>query len=233
MIVYSRRIGLLEHITLAGTPDKRFVEFERLGIAIGYGWTVYSLLLGSMIGIQVQLLFLTPDHGGLDISGEWQQCSGIAVDNVCHGVFLDACELYDVRFGERVTHSRMSATFFFLFRTASDALVIILIAALWYRRKVVHLATKLDPLLKDPSPKALRAYLKKVRTGRRKGWASAYLDEFVFFYLVEKYLSNRPGQCKELGQLFSEISIPLEVREMFKNPKGECLLLSATDDDED
>jgi len=198
------------------------VRFSRFDAAMGLAWPGYALILGSVIGIQAQLLHSTTDHWGLTISGDWLQCVTISLDNVCHGDSLEACSLQELRFSRPITHSKTSATLFFLFRFACDALVIILCCALWSRRKVAHLAVTIDRYLVEPNSKNLIAYLRHV-CYKSKSWAKAYHDEFLFFCLVEKYLSRRYQECRLLMGLFPEANIPQEVLKWFVDAKGRPL----------
>ncbi len=216
----------IEYETLGGVPHVRFARFD---LVLGLSWMGYLLILGSVIGIQIQLLHLASDHCGLAIPGGWSQCVTIGLDNVCHGAFLEACMSSDVRLCPPISHSRTSTILFGIFRATSDTLVLILILALWHRRRVGHLAKGIERYAAEPNIKHLREYLRWACYESKK-WGNTYHDEFLFFCLVEKYLRGNYGQCELLMGLFPESSFPREVRVRFTNRKGESLTAILNDE---
>ena len=103
------------------------------------GWTTGCL--AALFGLQAGLINLSDGHAGLSAAHGFRESVLLTLDNLLHGILLDAGELYGLRLGHEIEHSSLSATVFLVFRVAFDVLVGLSIF-LWYRgrelQKLVH-----------------------------------------------------------------------------------------------
>jgi hypothetical protein len=218
--------GWVKQIPLDRTQSPPVIRFVELNMAIGSGWAGYAFILGMILGTHAGLLHCAPDHGGLDKDNSGQECLLITIDNVSHGVFDAACQQCGLPRHDAVTHSQMSKWIFVLISISFDLAVVGLVVSLWKRRRVHHLATLYRTYAAPLDYNDLKDFLRKACYHSRS-WSSAVHDEFVFFCIVEKYLSGRFTQCRELAGLFPDIGVPLEIQELFKDAKGQRLIPTA------
>jgi hypothetical protein len=218
------RFGFGDSVRVDNRGGSQQLIFDQFDIALGA--TLYGLafFLGVGLGVQTSLLHYTSDHVAVPgYAGGWWDSLSLTLDNLFHGVFIYVCELYDWHLAHRVNHSTWSATVFLAFRLSYDVIIIIMVVALFQRRRVGHLMRKANDLVASPTPRKLVEYLRACCYGGL-GWAKTYHDEFIFFCLVEKYLSGQYEECRVLGELFPDIGIPEGVRALFIDPAGRRLL---------
>src|SRR5262245_10200723 len=207
--------------TRAGVQQLVFDQFD---IALGATLLGLAFFLGVGLGVQTSLLHYTSDHCTVPgFQGRLWDSMALTLDNLFHGVFIYICELYRWHLAHRVDHSNWSATVFLAFRISFDVIIIIMVVALFQRRRVAHLMSKAADLIIAPTPRKLVDYLRASCYGGL-GWSKTYHDEFIFFCLVEKYLSGKYEECRVLAELFPDVGIPQNVRALFVDPDGRPLL---------
>ena len=180
-----------------------------------------ALFVGMTLAVQMNMLYLTNTHMGIDIEGGWVECCEVTLDNFFHGVLLDTVELYDLHFHDRVTHTFWSGTAFYAFRLTCDVLVIFSLVTLWRRQKATHIATSFAEVDENPTPEGMINYLREICYDNPK-WVKHYVDEFVYLCLLEKYLSGDYDECRDWLDSFPHVKIPMI--ELFVDEDGEPIL---------
>lgn len=224
-----RSRGWVGQIRFDSSQSRPLITFERLTLAIGAGWAGYAVIIGIVLGTHAGLIHRAADHCGLTSDPGWRTCLLIAADNASHGTIDVVARQFGLPRHDPLEHSRTSKTIFLLISISIDATVIALAIALWKRRKVRHLAETFKGYAAPLDYEDLRQYLRQV-CYRSRSWSNVYHDEFVFFCIVEKYLSGSFGQCRELAGLFPDIDLPDEIRGLFTDGRGQPLLPTALEE---
>jgi hypothetical protein len=186
---------------------------------------VTGFFLGACFGFQVGLLYFTFNHGGLGEAGGLGHCILLTVDNLCHGIFLDTCELYDINFAGRVEHGWVSATVYYIFRIAFEASAFLLAYQIYQRRHARHL---FDDYPENDDDRAQFAdWLVKV-FGDKHGWPRRYFDEFMFLLIAGYYLQGNNERVRQLTQEFPRLRVASDVRAHFVDEKGTVIFESVS-----
>jgi hypothetical protein len=184
------------------------------------------LFLAVLIGLQAGLLYGTTDHLGLPTAATLPGCWLLTIDNLCHGVFFDVFEMYDIHLGGKVEHSTFSATTFYAFRLSFDALVAVTIYRLWMRFRIRELVGSIPR--EDVTSAELAEWIAR-RCGDEERWPRLFFDEFIFLLLVSEYLRSNFEMVVHLSRRFSRLEVADEVRDLFTDPAGNPLFHRTTD----
>ncbi len=180
-----------------------------------------GLFLGICFGLQMGLLWFSPDHGGLPIAGGPRECGLLTLDNACHGIFLDTFELYNFHWGEKPAHTYRSATVFYAFRLAFDAFTLLAVYG-GYRRYRLRGLFRGFP--HDPRRLSDLLDWMETRCGDEHAWPRQYFDEFLFLMLAKDYLRGNLATVRQVSRQFPWLAISDEVRAAFIGPDGETTL---------
>jgi hypothetical protein len=186
--------------------------------------TTYGSLLGAVFGIQVGLVYLTPNHAGIETSGTLSHCFLVSLDNLCHGVFLDTCELYNLYFTNRITHNWFSATVFYILQLGYDVLAALILYEIYQRFRVYRLLRGYPSDARRPGP--VIGWIEKT-CASPEGWMRQFCDEFLFLLLVTHYLRGNFDIVRELSRQFSWICVSDHVRAMFVDHSGKVIFAGA------
>lgn len=187
-----------------------------------------GLFLGCCFGFMWGLLYHAAGHTGLAIDGSLGTCFLLTLDNFLHGVLLDTCELYDLRVGEKLTHTTLSATVFYLFRLAFDALVLLLGYELFQRWRLRRFFAGYpwDPQRVEE----VLAWLEAACADRDR-WPRRFFDEFVFLVLVKEYIRGHFTLVRQMSEQFSWLAVPEPVRRAFIDAEGKAVFVGRYRDD--
>ncbi|WP_157369658.1 hypothetical protein [Zavarzinella formosa] len=198
------------------------------GVLDTYFMQAMAALFGMTVAGQIFVIHNLPDHAGLAIDGELQTSVLLTLDSICHGVFLDLFELYDISIGEKVKHTTMSATVFFLFRTAFDAYVVIMMVIIYRRYKLKTL------LAGYPAGKPTVIQLTQWLGGicnEDHSWPRNYFDEFMFLALCRYYFLDDLEFVNKASGQFPRLRITAQVRYLFTNQENHLVLAFMWDDE--
>jgi hypothetical protein len=202
------RLGRLNDVFSAGAPGTLGLFF---GVAFGAFWG---------------LLVWSPGQGGVGAAGGVWSCFLLAADNVLHGVLLDAAELYDLRVGDKVTHTTASATVFGIARLAFDGLALLFAWEVYQR---VGLRRFYNGFPDDPRrPDDLLAWLDRT-CGDRGDWPRRFADEFLFLVAARAFVRGRYEVVRGLTADLGWARVAPEVRALFRDPAGAGLFAPARD----
>ena len=185
-----------------------------------------GFFFGIFFGGQMALLYLLPNHGGLDIEGTLTECLLLTIDNLCHGLFFDSFELYNLRFGTKITHTTFSATIFFVFRITYAALFLVMGHAIWKRYRMGWLFLSSGYNERDVS--GVLEWI-NLRLGDGHHWTSRYPDEFIFLLLSKVYIEGNDEFVRTLAASLPDLAIENEVRVLFVDDLGQPLLPKLVD----
>jgi hypothetical protein len=172
-----------------------------------------------LVVMQVTLLSFTRNHCGIPFDGDFLTSFLLTLDNLFHGIFLDVCELYGLRLGDKIEHNSWSASFFLFFRLGYDAMFLLVIYLGWQRWSTRKLFRRL------PGDSAeLVAWL---GTELDTAWFKKFPTEYTFLMLARDYLSGRYDVVRAVGSEFPNLGIHGEVRALFVDEGGEALLPAA------
>jgi hypothetical protein len=230
-VAYILRFALQDQdIGVAGRQDKE----NKVFLNHRFSWGRYQdafddsqmlfYLMGfsTLFGLQVGLQAFTDGHLGLPIEGRQAECFWITLDNLCHGVFLDVCELYDLRLTDKLTHSFWSASVFLFFRLGFNAMLVLAVYHfVWYLR--LRHFFRGYPEDAELTPATLSAWVRRLAADERH-WAHTYSDEFIFLLMVDEYLQGHDYTVRSLHHRFPQLSISDKARNMFIGRGDEWLL---------
>jgi hypothetical protein len=173
-------------------------------------------LVCILLGMQVGLLRFTTNHAGLDIDGSLTACILLSLDNICHVLFLDTFEVYDINIGPKPEHTFLSSSVFLGFRVGYALAVVVVVAV--YQGHLVHSLLNEAPTA-EPSVPKLIAWIDHA-CGHERGWPRLFFDEFMFLLLIGEYLRGNFEMMAYLSRRFSRLDIRPEVRRLFLGPDG-------------
>lgn len=190
----------------------------RLDTVLGWGHpTAIGLYLGVLFGLFWGLLSCTNDHGGLEIEGGFWETGLLALDCLCHGLFLDTFELYDIHIGEKVTHTFQSATVFQLFRIGADALLLLFAFEIYQRWRMRRFflgypqdATRVEEVLR---------WMESTFADRDR-WAQRFVEEVLFLALLKEYIRGNVEVVRTMSGQFPWMKTTGEVRGLFLDEEG-------------
>jgi hypothetical protein len=215
-----------------GDEPNRLVDSLWLGRMTGFLNPLMSAAIGIFLGValaaQVAVLYYTPNHGGLKIEGGFWECVLLTLDNLCHGVFLDTFEMYDIQLHEKVSHSTFSATVFYLFRLGFDALFAVMIYFLYRRFSTRHMLDKFPG--ERTTPEALTDWINEL-CHEEKAYPRHYFDEFMFLMLAGYYLQGDYDFIYKVSYQFPRLLIDSKVRYLFVKPDDTLALAFMWDDE--
>jgi hypothetical protein len=178
-------------------------------------------LAALLLGFQAGLVDLTVSHAGLSGVETSKDAWLATIDNVMHGILLDAGELYGLRFGPELEHSTLSATVFLVFRIALDILVGISVYH-WYR------GHELQKFIRDFPRDAIDAnsvcrWIEDV-VRAPENWVARFGLECVFLQMLRAYLAGRFDDVAELNHIMPALRMTARVRSLFVDSFGFSLL---------
>ncbi len=176
--------------------------------------------LGVLFSLQVGLLYFMPDHLGITQEGTLVECLLLTTDNLCHGVFLDTFELYDIHLAEKVTHDWWTATVYYLFRISFEAFALIAAYQLWRHYAMRRLFHALPRHWRNVDF-VLQWIEEATRT--EGDWAREFLDEFLFLVLTGAYLSGDDEMVRDVDRRFPWLRIREDVRRLYVDEYGDRL----------
>lgn len=179
-----------------------------------------ALYFGGCFGFQWGLLAGTSSNAGLDLGAGWGQCLLLTLDNLCHGIFFDFCELYDLNWGPKLKHTTWSATVFSTFRLTYDALVVLFVYVLYQRFRLRRLMWYVP---NDPrSFGDVMAWLQYTCSSREQ-IPARYTDEMLFLILVKEYLAGRFALVRGMSEQFGWLKVDPAVRRLFRDNAGKVV----------
>jgi hypothetical protein len=206
-----------------GDNKKRLIDRFQLG-RLDYIFSVntlsvFGMFLAMTFGFQAGLLYYLPNHAGLDIDGSLYECCLITADNCCHGIFLDTFELYGLHIGDPVDHTVGSATVFYAFRLAFDALVALLVIAA-FKRVWMRLLLRQWP--QEPiTPQLLDEFIYQISSD--SWYARPYHDEVLFLVMAKWYIHGKADQVWALTSQLSSLNVHDDVRCLFTDQYGRTM----------
>lgn len=211
-----------------------YFHMGKMGDVLDPLWAIgFSVYTGLCIGAQVGFLYFLKDplESG-KIFDIWESIL-VTLDNLLHGLFLGAFESFDIRFTEPVRHSTFSAIWFFLFRLAFDAIVLLLVLQLFRRVSVRAMMKQYPYLLKVVQHPATPVHVGELTSWiegiclAEKGWLSTFPDELIFLALASEYLKGNDSAVREFACKFSAARISPEVKQLFVDETGTVIFSNA------
>ncbi|HEX2076275.1 MAG TPA: hypothetical protein VHG08_01165 [Longimicrobium sp.] len=148
------------------------------------------------------------------------QCLMLALDNALRGLLLDTLEVYQVQvFPHPIELSAIGKPVFLAFRYVETGFAVILLLALWQRRRLVkHIRT----FPRDNSAESLADWIESLCRStdvlhRRYG------DEVLFLTIAEEYIRGNTQVVKMLTHQFNQAYVSNEVRDLFRTGEDEPL----------
>lgn len=193
----------------------RGISLGRLEEALGDA-SIYLIFLATVFGFQAGTLYFTDNHGGLPGVHGLGECIVLTLDNLCHGVFLDLFELYDIHFGPKIEHTLLSSTVFQGFRLAFDALAIMALYGFYQgfvlRRFIRTIPTAYEDVENcidwlDHACENRRIYLN-------------YREELFFLMLAGQYLRGRYEFIREATSKLPALEIAKNLLALFVDDEG-------------
>ena len=183
--------------------------------------SIAAILFGIIFGGQFAMLYMLPDHAGLNIAGSMSASLLATLDNALYVLFFDSFELYEIGFGERLTHTTYSATVFLFFRMAYGFLFVSMGYKIWKRWQLRGFLYQVNTEVRD-----VEGTLNwiNVRLGDIKNWPAKFHDEFMFLLLAKEYIVGDFQFVKTLGHNLACLDIKNEVRKLFVDNQGNELL---------
>ena len=214
------RIGVSSptDISLRRTNKGRLDAFElgRMSQLFDTGPSAIAVAVAGMaFGAHIGLLHFTATHMGVDHVGGFVDSLQIATNNLCHGVFFHAMELYGINVGAPTeTLAFWPATVFLVFRLAYDAMLIIFVLLIWRRFRVRKLFGDLpqDATWQNMTDWMHRLSNHPARLGR------ILHDELIFNFLAEEYIRGNHDVVLKVSEQFANINVATEVRALFVHP---------------
>jgi hypothetical protein len=191
-------------------------------------WATNGLFLGCAFGFQWGLIYFTHDHAGLPVEGGFLESFLLTLDNLSHGVFLDTFELYGLHLGPKVEHSWRSASVFYAFRLAFDALVLLILYGAYQRYRIGHLFWYLPHDLARPDD--LLGWLDAVCQDQHK-WPARFVDEFLFLVLAKEYARGNYELVRQVSRQFPWLTVARPVRNLFRDADGEPIFHGTYEED--
>jgi hypothetical protein len=186
----------------------------------------YVTVLCIALVSQVAILRFTPEHGGLAIEGGLKESILLTLDNLCHGIFLDTFELYNINLHEKITHTPFSATVFYFFRLTFDGMIALMLFVNFRKIRMLGLLKSFPE--GELTPYALSDWLDQLcRQGNF--WPRQYFEEFMFLLLTSRYLQNDFDFIWKLTNQFPRLPITQEVRYLFAQENGNPALVFTED----
>jgi hypothetical protein len=179
-----------------------------------------ALYFGACFAFQAGLLYFAPEPMGLAGGRVFSHCWLVALDNVCHGIFLDTFEIYKITIGDPIEHTYFSSTVFYAFRLSYDALFVLLLWEGYQRFRMRRLFARLPSNPRDIS--GVCYWLDRCAIDRQS-WPRRFFDEFIFLLLVRGYLNGNYRLVKEVSRQFPWLAVDDEVRALFVNTDGEVV----------
>jgi hypothetical protein len=180
-----------------------------------------GIFFGLLFGMQVGLIHYTRNHVGLEVEGGLGQSFLLALNNVCHGVFLDTFEIYNINLAGRIQYGFWPGTLFYIFQLGYDLLAALIFYSIYQRyalRKVLR-------GMPDPNEDSAATWLAWIQNlcAHRNRWSRKFFDEFLFLAMAEAYVRGQFEAVRVIGDQFPRLLVSREVRRMFVGPNGEAL----------
>jgi hypothetical protein len=191
---------------------------------------IAAIFIGLCFWGQFSMLVLAPDQGGLgQAPGGWESLL-IALDTFCRGFSLGVVDLFELRLTDDLEHTWKSRIWFFLFRLAYAALALCLLVQVWRRLAVrPFLARYPDSLHPGRKPVSaahvdeLRGWLETL-TRQPPPWPARCPEVLIFLALAAEQLRGNHAAVREFSQRVPWVAITAEVRQLFVDETGACLL---------
>src|SRR5262249_6714605 len=97
---------------------------------------VLMVVLLVLLGLQAGLLYGSLEHLGLPGARTLGGCWLLTLDNLCHGLFFDVFEMYDIHLGDKGEPSVFAASVIYAFRLAYDACIAVILYDLYQRYRL-------------------------------------------------------------------------------------------------
>jgi hypothetical protein len=188
------------------------------------GPATIGVFFGVFFGVQHAVLMFTPSHVGLPIDGDLGECFLLTLDNVCHGVFLDTFELYNLHWGKPLVHTFYSATVFYAFRVGFDAMIFLIAYGLWKRFRMTRFFYDFP---RDERDVAGVLDWISYRCGDDQHWPRRYHDEVIFLLLSKAFITGDEEFVRGLSGSLRRLQVTREVRELFRAKDGAVLFHGA------
>jgi hypothetical protein len=176
--------------------------------------------LAGLAGMQTGILYYSHDHLGLAGADSLRTCAWLTLDNVCHGVFLDVFDLYDLHLADPPQHTAWSASIFLAFRVGYDLLFLVLIYHVYLACSVLHLTKKVPEPSGDLGAFAgwLESNCRHERSSPRR-----FFDEMAFLVIAASYLSDDPSVAHLLCERFPRLRLAAPIRALLVRPDGTAM----------
>src|SRR5262249_10502928 len=145
---------------------------------------VFGCSLLAVFFSQLAVLTWTPNHGGLNLTGDVWESARVCADTLLRSFFLDPA-WFGWQLGPAVEHGGLLTPLFWFFRLAYNGLTIVIVYDLYLKYKYRNFLEGAPP--KSAGPAALAAWIEALCKDRR-AWPRRFTHEFLFLYLGAKYL---------------------------------------------
>jgi hypothetical protein len=221
---------------LIGCVVRSFMEEQPVDLtgaeprfSLGRFTTIFDSLTQAIFGCLVLAVFIselavlswTPNHAGLEISGDVQESVWLCLQTLQRSFFLDSVWL-GWQIGLPVEHGGWSTPLFWFFRLAYNGLALIIVYDLYLKYKYRNFL-KGAPL-RSAGPVALAEWIETLCKDRQ-AWPRHFTDEFLFLYLGAKYLRGEYALLRTFGRATRWARINASVREFFVDASGTPLIL--------
>jgi hypothetical protein len=183
------------------------------------------ITMGLALSIQTSMVWLHSSHMGYGPDVPFLKAILISLDNLLHGVCLDAFEIYGITIAQSLEDLPfIHKTLVFGFRLIYDACFITGGFLLFKRFQMKSLIMSIPA---KPTMEQFREWMDNV-TQSETGWLSNYTEETMFIVISNHYIHQRHQEVKTLSKSFQHLSVSNNVRDLFiDDESGERLWLHA------
>ena len=170
------------------------------------------ITMGLALSIQTSMIWLHSSHMGYGADISFLKAFLISLDNLLHGVCLDAFEIYGITIAQSLEDLPfIHKTLVFGFRLIYDACFITGGFLLFKRIQMKSLIMSIPA---QPTMEQFREWMDNV-TQSESGWLSHYTEETMFIVISNHYIHRRHNEVKILTKSFKHLPVSQPVRALF------------------